>query len=119
MKQYQIAAIGCGKIWDIGHWPGLEAMPDEAKVRYVYDLDAELSAKAAATSGAETIKSPEIAFEDPSIDIVAIMTPPFARTQYVKAACESGKHLMLEKPMARTFSQATEIVRDVRSAGHL
>ena len=117
MKQYKIAAIGCGKIWEIGHWPGLEAMPDEATVRYVYDLDAELSAKAAAVSGAEVIEKPEVAFEDPSIDIVAIMTPPFARTQYVKAACESGKHLMLEKPMARTLSQATEIVRDVRKAG--
>jgi predicted dehydrogenase len=51
------------------------------------------------------------------VDIVAILTPPFARVEYVERACAAGKHLMLEKPMARTLEQALAIVGSIRRAG--
>jgi predicted dehydrogenase len=116
-KRYEIGIIGCGKIWEIGHWPGLKEMPDEARVRYVYDLDAALARKAAQETGAAFLADPAPIFEDRAVDIVAILTPPFARVDYVQRACAAGKHLMLEKPMARTVGQALEIVRSIRQAG--
>jgi scyllo-inositol 2-dehydrogenase (NAD+) len=116
-KRYEIAVIGCGKIWEIGHWKGLQAMPDEAHVRYVYDVDTARARKAAEETGAAFLDDPAPAFKDEAVDIVAILTPPFARVDYVKRACGAGKHLMLEKPMARTLDQALEIVRSIRQAG--
>jgi len=116
-KRYEIAVIGCGKIWEIGHRKGLEKIPDEARVSYVYDVDAAQARKAAEATGATLLDDPAPAFEDDAVDIVAILTPPFARVDYVRQACAAGKHLMLEKPMARTLEQALEIVASVRRAG--
>ena len=116
-KRYEIAVIGCGKIWEIGHWKGLQDIPDEARVRYVYDLDEAAARKAAQETGATFLDTPDPLFEDEAVDIVAICTPPFARVDYVRRACAAGKHLMLEKPMARTLEQALEICRSVWQAG--
>ena len=114
---YGIGVIGCGKIWEIGHWKGLQEMPDEARVRYVHDLDPALAQTAAQATGATCLDDPAPMFDDRAVDIVAILTPPFARVDYVQRACQAGKHLMLEKPMARTLEQALAIVGSVREAG--
>jgi len=116
-KRCEIAVIGCGKIWEIGHWKGLKEMPDEARVRYVYDTDESRARGAAQEAGARFLDDPAPAFEDEAVDVVAILTPPFARVDYVQRACAAGKHLMLEKPMARTLEQALEIVHSIRQAG--
>ncbi len=116
-KRYEIGVIGCGKIWDIGHWKGLKEMPDEAHVRYVFDTDAGSARKAAEETGAALVESADAMFDDDAVDIVAICTPPFARVDYVKRACAAGKHLMLEKPMARTVDEALAIYRSIREAG--
>jgi predicted dehydrogenase len=116
-KRYEIGVIGCGKIWEIGHWKGLQEMPDEARVRYVYDTDEARARQAAEQSGAACLQKPEAIFDDEAVDIVAILTPPLARVDYVRQACQAGKHLMLEKPMARTLEAALEIRRLIVQAG--
>ena len=59
-KKYNLGMIGCGKIWEIGHWPGLKELTDEAVVRYVYDTAPALAAKAAAlrSSGPASVMAP-------------------------------------------------------------
>ena len=47
------------------------------------------------TDGLELIK-------DPKIDVVDICLPTFLHKKYVSAALESGKHVICEKPIART-----------------
>ena len=116
-KLYEIGVIGCGKIWEIGHLPGLKEMPDEARVRYVYDTDDTLGHRAAEATGGVCLSDPAEMFQDDAVDIVAILTPPFVRVDYVQRACAAGKHLMLEKPMARTIGQALDIVHAVHRAG--
>jgi predicted dehydrogenase len=56
-------------------------------------------------------------FDSENVDIVTIATPPFARAEYVKMACAAGKHLMVEKPMARTLEDALSIFSAVRESG--
>ncbi|MHC4503467.1 MAG: Gfo/Idh/MocA family protein [Planctomycetota bacterium] len=116
-KRYEIGVIGCGKIWEIGHWRGLKEMPDEAHVRCVFDTEADSARKAAEETGAALVESADAIFDDEAVDIVAICTPPFARVDYVERACAAGKHLMLEKPMARTVDQALAISGSIREAG--
>lgn len=116
-KCYGIGVIGCGVIWERGHWTGLQEMPDEARVRCVYDTDAARAQAAADATGAACVDDPARIFDDDAVDIVSLCTPPFARVDSVRAACAAGKHLMLEKPMARTLGQALEIVHCIREAG--
>lgn len=117
-KCYGIGAIGCGVIWNGGHWnDGLKHIPDDAKVRYVYDVNAELAQKAAESTGAKAVDDPDAIFEADDVDIVTLATPPFARLEYVQKACDAGKHLMVEKPMSRTLEDALGIVEAVRNSG--
>jgi predicted dehydrogenase len=116
-KRYQIGVIGCGVIWDGGHWNGLKTIPDATQVRYVYDLNAELTRKAASATGAKPLVDPNEMFDDPEVDIISVCTPPGVRVRYVEQACAAGKHLMVEKPMARSLEDALRIVAAVRKSG--
>ncbi len=47
---------------------------------------------------------------DPNIDMVDICVPTFLHNKFAIAALEAGKHVHLEKPIARTLTEAKEIV---------
>lgn len=55
-------------------------------------------------------KEANVILEDPTIDAVAIATPLRTHYELAKAALEKGKHVFLEKPMAATAEQASELV---------
>lgn len=52
----------------------------------------------------------EAALEDPRIEAVAIATPPHTHYQLVRRALEAGKHVLVEKPLARTGEEAAALV---------
>jgi predicted dehydrogenase len=55
--------------------------------------------------------------EDPAIDAVVIATPDFTHEQFAVAAARAGKHILLQKPMARTVAEGRRIVEAARAAG--
>ena len=117
-KRYVVGIIGCGDIWNKGHWPGAFAhLQDTIEVRYTFDISPENAQAAADKSGAQAIENPDRIFGDSEVDIVTIATPPYARLEYVKKACAAGKHIMLEKPMARSLDDAVAIHGEVTKAG--
>jgi predicted dehydrogenase len=46
---------------------------------------------------------------DPAIDAVVIATPPSTHYALCKRALQAGKHVLVEKPMAKTAAQAREL----------
>jgi predicted dehydrogenase len=54
---------------------------------------------------------------DPSIDIVAILTPPNTHLDLARRAAAAGKHVLLEKPLEVTTERALELVGVCREAG--
>jgi predicted dehydrogenase len=48
--------------------------------------------------------------KDPQIDAVAICTPVYSHYEIAKNALKAGKHVLIEKPMTSTSSQAMELV---------
>jgi predicted dehydrogenase len=117
-RPYGIGVIGSGYIWSHGHWQqGLQHIPHEAVVRYVYDTSDKLAQHAAAECGATVASDADAILASPDVDIVTIATPPYARVEYVRQACAAGKHLMLEKPMARTLDDALSIVAAIGDSG--
>ncbi len=48
--------------------------------------------------------------QDAELTAIAIATPTETHFDLAKAALESGKHVLLEKPMTRTLKEATELV---------
>jgi len=57
---------------------------------------------------------------DPAIDLVLVLTSMQQHWEIAKAAIEAGKHVLVEKPMAMTLTQAAELVSLARhSPGYL
>jgi len=52
----------------------------------------------------------DTALEDPSLEAVAIATPPHTHYALVRSALEAGKHVLVEKPLARTADEAAELI---------
>ncbi len=53
----------------------------------------------------------EAACNDPAVDGLIIATPNFSHLDVVRVAAASGKHILLEKPMATTVCDAHAIMR--------
>src|SRR3954453_19804506 len=60
--------------------------------------------------GARTTDDFDAVLADPSVDAVAIATPPATHYPLVKRALEAGKHVLVEKPLATCTAQAEELV---------
>jgi predicted dehydrogenase len=56
------------------------------------------------------------AFADPEVDAVVISTWHDTHTRLAKAAAASGKHILLEKPMALTLEECLEIAKAAEQA---
>lgn len=54
---------------------------------------------------------------DLDIDFVIVATPPNVRKEIIEPLVKAGKHILLEKPIGRTLSEAREIVDLCESAG--
>ena len=52
----------------------------------------------------------DAALADPRIEAVAIATPPRTHYDLVRRALEAGKHVLVEKPLARTAGEAAELI---------
>lgn len=60
--------------------------------------------------GIPVVESLDTLLVDPSIDAVIVATPPSTHYALVKQALLAGKHVLVEKPLARTAAQARELV---------
>jgi predicted dehydrogenase len=95
-------------------WPA-PAIPQRKVIAEVTD---ELAAEAARRYGYERSTSDwRTVIDDPSIDIVDIATPNDAHCEIAVAAAEAGKHIICEKPLARTGVEARRMLEAVQRAG--
>ncbi len=111
-----IGVIGCG-YWGPNLVRNFDGLPD-ARVKTVSDLRPgriEFIHKNYPNVG--TTFDYQGILDDPEIDAVVIVTP--AETHYAIAsqALAAGKHVMVEKPMARTGDEAWSLVEQAKIAG--
>jgi predicted dehydrogenase len=109
-KPVEIAVIG------LGYWgPNrIRVLQDhgEAAVTWVCDIDEHrlLHASARCPGARRTLDFHE-AIADSTLDAVVIATPAFTHGPLVAAALEAGKHVFVEKPLADSSAEATELAR--------
>ena len=103
-----VAVVGTGFGEKI-HIPGFQAHPRTQLVAvYHRDLD-----KAKAIAQSQNIPHACDRLEDalalPDVAAVSISTPPFLHYEMAKTVLQSGKHLLLEKPMTLSAAEAREL----------
>ena len=83
----------------------------------VFDIDA---AKAAALAGgARVYQSLEEMLADPGVGAVVISTPPDIHERIAVAALVSGKHVIVEKPMANSLDACRRMIEKARETGRV
>lgn len=124
MKNGAIAIIGAGMIGAAhasgyrSHLPRFAKEIPGLKLSTVCDANAKLAGSLAETYGFEQIKSDwKDVMSDPEIGIVSITLPNFLHVEAVSAALDAGKHVICEKPLALSASDAMMLYRKSKSSG--
>jgi len=108
--------VGLGRSgWDI-HVASLRDRSD-FKIAAVADPDPARRDQAAAELGCRTHESLAQLIEDRRIDLVILATPSHQHAPDSLAALRSGKHVVVEKPMAMTTAEAESMLEESRKAG--
>jgi predicted dehydrogenase len=82
------------------------------------DVDEQRAAQRAAMVGsARHTTSFEEVLVDPDVDAVEICTPHHLHADTVIAAAQAGKHVLCQKPLARTLAECDAMIAASRAAG--
>ena len=118
-KIYRVGIIGCGGIANGKHLPALKKLCQVQIVAFC-DIVRERAVKAAAEYGVPEARI----FEDyrelvalPDLDVIHVLTPNKSHAPISIAALEAGKHVMCEKPMAKTAADAKAMVEAAKKSG--
>jgi len=118
-KIYRVAVIGCGGIANGKHLPSLSKLNNVQIVAFC-DIIEERAQEAADKYGAEgaaCYADYKELLKDSSIDIVHVCTPNDSHADISIAALEAGKHVMSEKPMAKTAADAKRMMDTAKRTG--
>ena len=116
----RVGIIGCGGIANGKHLPALTRLKDKVELVSFCDIipeKAALAAKEYGVVGAKTTDDYEKLVSDPALDVVHVLTPNSSHADITIAALEAGKHVMSEKPMAKTAADAKRMLDAKNKSG--
>ncbi|GAB0229697.1 Gfo/Idh/MocA family oxidoreductase [Staphylococcus pseudintermedius] len=115
----KVGIIGCGGIANGKHLPSL-AQIDDVEIVAFCDIDIEKAKTAATTFGtvnAKVYQDYQELLKDQTIDVVHICTPNYLHCDMTVHALEANKHVMCEKPMAKTTAEAQQMLDAAKRTG--
>ncbi|WP_280772035.1 Gfo/Idh/MocA family protein [Salipaludibacillus daqingensis] len=118
-KKLNVGIIGCGGIALGKHLPSLTKLETVNIVAFC-DTIPERAKEAASSFGTESAKVFEdykALLKDRSIDVVHVCTPNISHSEISIASLEAGKHVMCEKPMAKTAEEGRQMVEAAKRTG--
>ena len=106
--------------WIAGHFVGSLKRHTNQRVVAVASRDASRAQAFADEFGVErALSSYDELVNDPGVDVVYVASPHSHHPDQALAAIAAGKHVLVEKPMARNAAEARAIVEAARAAGVL
>lgn len=112
-----LGLIGCGNI-SRAHLRGYLAIPDQAAVTAVADVDTDIAAeRARQAGGAQVYNSYPRLLDEADVDAVDICLPHHLHADAIVVAAAAGKHILCEKPLCLTLADADRIADAVSAAG--
>lgn len=111
MEKVRIALVGLGSIAQTTHLPILARMP-EVEIVAVCDSDRAKAQYVAEKFGVRRYYNnyEKMLIVEKELDAVNICTPTMLHKEMAIAAMEANRHVLVEKPLARTAKEAEEIV---------
>ena len=115
----KIGIIGCGGIANGKHMPSLSKLPNVRLVAFcdIIPERAEAAKQKYGTEDSKTYVDYKQLLADPEIEVVHVLTPNREHAQITVDALYAGKHVMCEKPMAKTAEDAKRMYEAARATG--
>jgi predicted dehydrogenase len=110
-----VALLGCGEIGAVR--ASALARSPVARLVAACDADPARAAALAAKHRAACVAEWREAIARPDVDVVCVSTPTSLHAGMAVAAARAGKHVLVEKPLARSVAEAQEMVGAARAAG--
>ena len=115
-KKYGVAILGAG--WVAGEY--VKAFRDHPLTELigVYNRTPGKAGRLMKTHGvdAREYKTEDELFDDDRVKIVASCTPPDVRPAHIARAASSGRHVVIEKPIALDYAGVRQIHKAVKEA---
>lgn len=87
-------------------------------LKFICDMDAELAKQVSQSNGNLPIApSLDVLLADPSIQAIALITPPVGRAALIRKIIHAGKHVMTTKPFERSAIEAAHILEEAKALG--
>ena len=118
-KVLKAALVGVGVAGQVSHIPAWKKLEGVELVTLV-DRDQEKAQRVAQRFGIPNATTAiDEVLEDPEIDMIDICTPNFLHAPLAIAALESGKHVLVERPIARNAAETEKMVKAADKADRL
>lgn len=118
MKKYNLGIIGAGMYGKV--LMRFLQQDERANIVWVNSASEATTKSAAEEFGIEkwTLEYHDI-LADPTVDAVVIATPPYLHAEQLAAALSSGKHVLIEKPLAESRESVKRILAAVEQTSNL
>lgn len=119
-RMVKVGIIGCGGIANGKHLPSLKKLQNVKLVAFC-DIDRSRAEKAKQEYGAEDASVytdyKEMIEQEKEIEVIHVCTPNNSHSEITCCALYAGKHVMCEKPMAKTAEQAEAMLKAAKETG--
>lgn len=114
MSKTRVAIIGCGLI---GHKRAAAlASCGDSELVVVADIESLRAEQLAREYHCESTSDWEKAVQHPEVDVVVVSTVNKSLAPVTIAAARNGKHVLCEKPLGRSFDEASQMVQAARDS---
>jgi predicted dehydrogenase len=115
MNPIRVAVVGCGRISDL-HELGYRGR-DDARIVAVCDTKRRHACEKARAWGTDKVYAEyDHLLADPEVDLVELLVPHHLHAEMTVAACQAGKHVSVQKPMALTVAEADRMIEAAEQA---
>lgn len=106
----RVGIVGCGEVTQILHLPALAQLGERVRVSAVCDASASvLAAVGQRRPTAKRFADYRELVRDPDVDVVLVANPDIYHAEVSISAMSAGKHVLIEKPMCLTLSEADQL----------
>jgi len=106
----KVGIVGCGRIAE-AHLNALATIQDKFEVAAVFDVDKNRAKNMSAKFGVNAKQDLGNLLNDSEINLVSVTVPDGLHYEIVKKALQSGKNVLVEKPIALSLNQTEELIQ--------
>ena len=117
MKELRFGIIGCGGVGTMR--AAALSRTGSLKLTAVSDIDAKRAKEVARKHGAMAYSDWRSLLKNGGVDAVVVSTPPSSHSGICIEALDAGKHVLCEKPLARTTDECSKMLEAAEKSGRL